>query len=212
MKPIFYKRYVDDVIAVFESQSDVDAFYNFSKARHENIKFTFAKKKNNKLPFLDILINNNESDLQTSVIHKKTYKSLLNYFNFVTNCYKLGLIKTLMNRMYRINNSWTGFDKGLKDLKNIIQKNLHPLKRIGPVVKSYLNDQINCWNEKTSQNTEPEIKVRYLSYRLLDYIPKSGKRKLNNFVKDFCKSLKVKLVFTSKKLRCGFFNKRSISK
>ena len=185
VKPIFYKRYVDDVLAVFESQSDVDAFYNFSKARHENIKFTFEKKKNNKLPFLDILINNNESDLQTSVIHKKTYKSLLNYFNFVPNCYKLGLIKTLMNQMYRINNSWTGFDKGLKDLKNIIPKNQYPLKRIGPVVKSYLNDKINCWNEKTSQNTEPEIKVRYLNYRFFGLHSKDRQKQVEQLCKRF---------------------------
>ena len=36
----------------------------------------------------------------------KTYTGLLlNYFSFVPNCYKLGLIKTLAYQMYRINNS-----------------------------------------------------------------------------------------------------------
>ena len=62
--------------------------------------------------------------MQTSVFHKKTCTGLLlDYFSFVPNCYKLGLIKTLVDRMYRINNSRTGFDKDLKDLKNILQKN-----------------------------------------------------------------------------------------
>ena len=41
MKPIFYKSYVDDISAVFESGSDADAFYSYLKTRHENIKFTF---------------------------------------------------------------------------------------------------------------------------------------------------------------------------
>ena len=63
--------------------------------------------------------------------------------------------------MYRINNSWTGFDKDLKDLKNILQKNQYSLKMIDHVVKSYLNDKINCGNEKSSENTESEIKIRY---------------------------------------------------
>ena len=62
---------MDDVFAVFESDSDADMFYSHLNTRHENIKFTFEKEKDNKLPFLDILINNNESDLQTSVFHKK---------------------------------------------------------------------------------------------------------------------------------------------
>ena len=70
VKPIFYKRYVDDIFAVFES--DADAFYSYLNTRYENIKFTFEKEKDNKLSFLDILINNNESDLQTSAFHKKT--------------------------------------------------------------------------------------------------------------------------------------------
>ena len=96
VKPIFYKRYVDDIFAVFESESDADAFYSYLNTRH-NIKFTIEKEKD-KLPFLDILINNNVSDLQTSVFHKKTYTGLLlNYFSFVHNCYKLGLIKTLVD-------------------------------------------------------------------------------------------------------------------
>ena len=51
--------------------------------------------------------------------------------------------------MYRINNSWTGFDK---DLENIIQKNQYPLKMIDQIIKSYLNDKINCRNQKSSEN------------------------------------------------------------
>ena len=39
---------------------------------------------------------------------------------------------------------------------------------IDRVVKSYLNDKINCRNEKNSENAESEIKIRFLSYRLLD--------------------------------------------
>ena len=70
LKPIFYKRYVDDIFAVFESESDADAFYSYLNTRHENIKFTFEKEKDNKLPFLDILINN-ESDLQNFGISQK---------------------------------------------------------------------------------------------------------------------------------------------
>ena len=90
---------MDDIFAVFESESDGDAFYSYLNTRHQNIKSTFEKEKDNKLLLvLDILINNNGSDLHTSVFHKKTYTELLlNYFSFEPNCYKLGLIKMLMD-------------------------------------------------------------------------------------------------------------------
>ena len=97
---------MDDIFAVFEPDSDADAFYSYLNTRHKSIKFTFEKEKVNKLPFSEILINNNESDLQTSVFHKRTYTGLLlNYISFVPNCCKLGLIKTLVDRMYRTDNS-----------------------------------------------------------------------------------------------------------
>ena len=208
VKPIFYKMYVDDIFAVFESESHADAFYSYLNTRHENIKFTFEKERDNKLPFVDILINNNESDLQTLIFHEKTYTGLLlNYFSFVPNCYKLGLIKTLVDRMYRINNSWTGFDKDLKGLKNILQKNQYPLKMIDHVIKLYLNDKINCRNERSSENTKSEIKIRYFKLPFIRLHLKLTQKKVDQFCKRFCKSLKVKLVFTNENLRCAFSTK-----
>ena len=61
---------MDDIFAIFESELDADAFYSYLDTRHENIKFTFftfEKDKDNKLPLLDILINNNESDYSVTV-------------------------------------------------------------------------------------------------------------------------------------------------
>ena len=99
------------------------------------------------------------------------------------NCYKLGLIKTLMNRFYRINNSCTDFEKDLKDLKNFLHKNQYPLKMIDHVVKSYLNDMINCRNGKTSQNTESEIKIRYFKLPFIELHSKVRQKKVDQLCK-----------------------------
>ena len=70
-------------LSFFESKSEADTFYSYFNTRHENVKFTFEKEKD-KLPFLEIVINNNESDLKTLLFHKKTYTGLLlNYFSFL---------------------------------------------------------------------------------------------------------------------------------
>ena len=105
--------------------------------------------------------------------------------------------------MYRINNFWTGFDKDLKDLKNTLQKNQYSLKMIVYIVKSYLNDKINCGNEKRFQNAESEIKIRYFKLSFIVLHSKLMKKKIDQL----CKSLKVKLVSTSEKLRCAFSTK-----
>ena len=117
-KPIFYKIYVDDIFAVFESKLDAETFHTYLNTKRKNIKFTYEKEIENKLPFLNILISNNEN-LQTSVFHKKTYTGLLvNYFSFVLDSYKYGLIKTLLDRMYRNNSTSTSFDINIKNRKS----------------------------------------------------------------------------------------------
>ena len=134
-KCTFYKRYADDIFAVFESELDEETFYTYLNIKGKNIKFTYEKQIENKLSFLDILISNNKN-LQTSVFHKKTYTGLvLNYFNFVPDSYKYGLAKTLIDRMYRINNSWTSFDIDLKKLKEVLHKNQYPISMIDNVIK-----------------------------------------------------------------------------
>ena len=59
-KPLYYCRYVDDIFATFNSNDEADLFFNYLNTRHLNIKFEYEKPVNGKLPFLDVLIDNNE--------------------------------------------------------------------------------------------------------------------------------------------------------
>ena len=120
---------------VFEAELDAETFYTYLNTKHKNIKFTYEKQIENKLPFLNILISNKES-LQTSVFHKKTNTELtLNYFSFIPHSYKYELIKTLIDRMYRINSIWASFDTDLSNLKQVLPKNQYPLGMIDNVIK-----------------------------------------------------------------------------
>jgi len=69
------------------------------------------REENHKLPFLDVLLDNHSNQgIITSVIHKKTHTGLLtNYYSFVPFSYKLGLVRTLVDRIFKINNTWVGF-------------------------------------------------------------------------------------------------------
>ena len=107
----FYRRYVDDTFAFFNTEQDALSFFSYINSQHPNIKFTMEKEENHKLPFLDVLLDNHSNQgIITSVFHKKTYTGLLtNYYSFVPFSYKLGLVRTLVDRVFQINNTWTGF-------------------------------------------------------------------------------------------------------
>ena len=204
-RPTFYKRYVDDIFAVFESELDAEIFHTYLNTKHKNIKFTYEKQIENKLSFLDILISNNEN-LQTSVYHKKRYTVLLlNYFSFVPDSYKYGLIKTLIDRMYRINSTWTSFDIDLKNLKQVLLKNQYPLTMIDNVIKKYLQNAVNKTNTGSMPVEMPNIGTRYFKLPFIGMYSKVTQNKIEKLCKRFCKSVKVKLVFTSNKL-CQTFS------
>ena len=119
-EPTFYKRYVDDIFAVFEFEIDAETFHKYLNTKRKNIKLTYEKQIDNN--------NNNNENLQTSAFHKKTYTGLLlNYFSFVPDSYKYGFFKTLIDHMYRINSTWTSFDIDLKNHKEVLLKNQYPL-------------------------------------------------------------------------------------
>ena len=82
-----------------------------------------------KIPFLDVLINNSQHQSPiTRVYRRKTFTGLLtNYFSFTPFSYKLGLIRTLVDRTYKINNTWVGVHEDIKKLILILRKNLFPV-------------------------------------------------------------------------------------
>ena len=89
--------------------------------QHPNICFTMERETDHVLPFLDVLINNTDPHQSvTTVYQKKTFTGLLtSYLSFCPFTYKLGLIKTLIHRTFKINNTWMGFHTDLQKLSVI---------------------------------------------------------------------------------------------
>ena len=68
---LFFRRYVDDTFCVFRNEHDVMLFLDYLNRQRVNIKFTFEKEKNGKLPFLDILVTKSTNTSTTTTIYKK---------------------------------------------------------------------------------------------------------------------------------------------
>ena len=114
---LFYRRYVGDTLCLFHSERDATLFFNYINNQHPNIRFTMDRESDHVLPFLDVLINNTDPHQSvTTVYRKKTFTGLLtSYLSFCPFTYKLGLIKTLIHRTFKINNTWMGFHTDLRN-------------------------------------------------------------------------------------------------
>ena len=135
---LFYKRYVDDIFYIFKTSEQADKFLDFSNTRH-NIKFTIEKEQDQKLPFLDVLITKASNNRITTNYKKSTHTGQEDYLSFIPTRYKLGLVKTFVDRLYKINNTWSGFHNDMEKTKSILQKNLFPPDLIDKVPSCFNN-------------------------------------------------------------------------
>ena len=153
------------------------------------------------IPFLDVLIDNSQNILKTLTYHKSTYSGLLlNYTSFTSCFYKIGLIKCLIDRAYKINNTWPGFHDDVSKIKDVLKRNSYPPFILDKIIKTYI-DKIHYNNNKVSSE------LNKLQYFKLPYISKYSEqvqKKITKLCKQYYKENNVKIVFTSFKIRNYF--------
>ena len=119
---ILYRRYIDDIICLFNGESDADKFFEFLNRKHPNIKFTFEKQVNNQISFLDVLITNDGDQFCTSVFSKEPAIGLFtNYLGFTPFSYKVRLFRTLLHCTFMISSSWFLFHEEVVKIKHYLE-------------------------------------------------------------------------------------------
>ena len=68
-KPLVYYQYVD-IFAVFNDKDECNDFFSHLNSLHPSLRFTFKKKCNRTLPFLDVLVEKNDHEFVTSFYKK----------------------------------------------------------------------------------------------------------------------------------------------
>ena len=105
-KPVFYRRYVDDIFMLFKSNDHLNYFKDFLNSCHNNMHFLWKQKKRTNYPFLTLKLYANKANLQPQftenlllVAYVVTLKA------FLPSVYKFGMVYTLVYRCYRISSN-----------------------------------------------------------------------------------------------------------
>ena len=212
--PSFYKRYVDDIFCVFDSEDQAKSFLDFLNSRHENIKFTSEYEIDGILAFLDVHISRDTNgQLVTTTYRKPTNTGLLtNFDSFTSFSYKIGLIKTLTDRAYKINSDAVKLKEDLKYIAGVLQRNMFPMILIRKIMKSYL-EKLESGNVPPDPpiNSDGEVIVpRYFKLPYVGPYSSTVKSKLRQLLDEYCKDIDVRLIFTSFKIGQYFSNKDRI--
>ena len=169
--------------------------------------FTFETQLNGKLPFLDVLVDNSGTSSITSIYHKSTYAGLLtNFFSFTCFKYKVGLIYTSVDRIFKINNTTTEREKDFQHLSITLQRNSFPSHLIDKIIKGYKNKfTFRPIQNNTSSPRENTTGVRYFKLPFVGDFSTVTRNKLKHLINVFCKDVDIKIVFSSFKIK-NFFS------
>ena len=101
--------------------------------------------------FGKFLISFDVESLFTNILLEECIDLAVKYIS-----YKIGLIRTLIDRVFKINNTWLGFHKDIAKLVFTLRKNPFPVHLIDKCVHRYLNTAIDRYGSTrtpSSSNT-----------------------------------------------------------
>ena len=89
-KPVYYRRYVDDIFLLLKSCSHLIKFRDNLNKCHPNMKFSFEEEKKEKLSFLDVEVSQERNKFAATVYPKPTFSGVYAHFDsFLTTTYNL---------------------------------------------------------------------------------------------------------------------------
>ena len=182
-KPSIYLRYVDDILVLTEKVSDIE---DLKQVLHSNsvLTFTHELNVNNKIPFLDVLIDTNGHNFETSTYKKPTSinSCLINYKSECPFRYKTAVIKNLIKRSKLISSSNTIFYNELRKIKQTLVNNGFP----NHVIDEQINLSLKTFNDNNNslQNNEPtNIDLYYNGQMHPNYI--KDEKALTNIIRRY---------------------------
>ena len=145
-------RYVDDITAKINKKAHNDIL-NYLNSQHKTIKFTIEHQKNNKLPFLDTTVIIKDNKLYTTLYHKPTFTGVyLNWTSLTSRKYKIGLIKCLLDRIWKICSQEEDINTEIEKLKTILAKNEYP--------KPIIEKEITNYIKRKTQTQPPQLQYQ----------------------------------------------------
>ena len=199
LKPVFYRRYVDDIFVLFSS---LDQAEKYLSSKHLNINFSLEKENEARLSFLDVNIFREKGKFVTNVYRKKTFSGVYtNFDSFIPETYKTGLIKSLLSRCFSLCSDFVKFHHEIDILKGILHKNSYPRDFVDKCIKEFLDRVLT---RKVVVSTVPKKDLMIV----LPYLGKPSlqiRTRINPVIRNKLPHCNLRIVFQTKCKLINFF-------
>ena len=158
--PKLWSRFVDDTFVILKSDI-VKRFFAHINSIEASIKFTIEYEKEDKLPFLDILVMKKKSGtLATKIYRKETHTNrYLNYESCHSQQQKQGIIISLLNRLAKLITDSKDFNEEKEMLRRTLEDNNYPNWLIKKTFNRFRSNKIE--KHEISKNYKGTVTLPY---------------------------------------------------
>ncbi|PFX21316.1 Carboxypeptidase N subunit 2 [Stylophora pistillata] len=131
--------YVDDTLTIVTSVQAAEDLLSTLNSCQPSIHFTMELASGNKLPFVGMEVLKKGCKLETSVYRKPTNTGLLpHHQSHVDKRYKKSLLKTMLNRAFRLSFTWESFKSERDHLKMMFTNLKYPEHLINSTISHFV--------------------------------------------------------------------------
>ena len=197
----FYKRYVDDTLALIK-RDDIESVLKKFNSFHPNLKFTIDTFDDGVVHFLDLRI---DKDMNIDIYHKDTNTGQYVHFDsFVPWNYRISWARSLYFRYNKLCCTFSAFTNQIDKLKSFLSWNGYPEYVRNLLINRFKKISSNdaAVNDIVSKSkTDEEFVAVYLKLPYLgpsgDYLIKAFKRKMKRLL---IPNVKFRIIYTTNKL------------
>ena len=140
-KPVFYKRYVDDIFLLFKRAEHLKTFLDYMNSKHKNINFSVETEKDEQMPFLDVNVFHENGKFVTNVYRKERFTGVYtNFSSFIPLEHKFGLVYTLPHCCFCLVSDMSKFHFEIEELKEILLSNGYSNIFIDKWISKFMNE------------------------------------------------------------------------
>jgi hypothetical protein len=184
-KLFFYYRYVDDCFVIIKESVNLESFLASLNTIDQHIKFSLEDERNCRLNFLDVIVDRNRNNFETSWYTKpERPQKFTSYKTFSSKRYKMNLITCMVNKIYSICSNRLNLEKSLDKLKVFLLNSDFPKSLVDFKIKSVLQKIEN--NKNQLAQVKPPVSERKIFFGV-NYSGLKSEIFMSKLKKLFCK-------------------------
>ena len=161
IKPIFFRRYVDDCLMGAKAEQ-VEEILSVFNGFHPRMQFTVETETDGQLKFLDTIMRRSNENISTEWFPKDPDSRYLDFKSVSPYCHKKNTVIALVDRALKLTDANLR-QKTLGTVKTMLENNHYPSFLVENIIKQRLHKMYNTLEGQNQPTSKQYVTIPYIN-------------------------------------------------